>query len=129
MSDNKNIDEAFEKQEMINQKEMLKKEELKGNPGYTTDYRRKYGALSAVGGLVAFFGWVIFLIGGVATLISVFTMIKESGFTALTLGRISIMTISVTFSGLVMAGMGQSMRTMADNANNTGEILSILKRK
>ena len=120
MNENQNTNEAFENQQEVS----------KNNTIYTSNYTQKYGGLKTVGRIISFFGWIIFLIALAVTVISIFTMIKHGGLgSVLTLGSASIMSLSITFSGLVMAGMGQSMRAMADNTNNTGEILAIMKKR
>lgn len=90
-------------------------------------YSSTYSTARSVAAIVSFFGWILVGIGilGVAFLVDQTRDLKQlfSG-----MGGIgAIVSLLVSVAGLFLVASGQVVRGTVDNADNTGEILAIIK--
>ena len=103
-----------------------------------SQFRHKYGAAKFVGAMIAFVGWVVFIIGllgvvlGVGATVS--QLVSRSGLLSLSyeaslmiLSVITVISFLFLLTGLFMAGAGQHFRATVDIANMNAEMLALMK--
>jgi hypothetical protein len=87
-----------------------------------TAHRSDYDAARAISVFISFLGWIIFACGSVSGMLAIIFMgISKIPLLGLGLG--------IAVSGLFLITAGQVTRATVDNADNTREILKIIKDK
>ncbi len=90
-------------------------------------YSSTYSTARSIAAIVSFFGWILVGIG----ILGVAFLLKEAGGLkqlASGVGGIgAIVSLLVSVAGLLLVASGQVVRGTVDNADNTGEILAIIK--
>lgn len=97
----------------------------------TIPYKSKYRNARQVSYIISFFGWLI-VFGGI---VGIFVGLDASGSLARSgmlrgdAAAIAAMLpgVLISITGLVVVAAGQIVRATVDNADNTGEMLSIMK--
>jgi hypothetical protein len=90
-------------------------------------YSSTYNTARSIAAIVSFFGWVLVGIGilGVAFLLQQAGGLKQLASGVGGIG--AIVSLLVAVAGLLLVASGQVVRGTVDNADNTGEILAIIK--
>ncbi len=93
-----------------------------------TGYDAKYGATRFVGAVIAFVGWLV-IIASLAGLMGAGALADDARQDAQKMVAAGVAGFSLLFTlmGLLLAGAGQLIRAMADNTNNTGAMLALMK--
>lgn len=90
----------------------------------STDYTTTYGTARIICQFVSFVGWVVVIIG-VLILIWSIGQIKNNGFALMGL----FPAFACIMSGLASVMIGQLTRAMVDTADNTGQLLAVMKTR
>jgi hypothetical protein len=95
------------------------------------DYKMKYGAAKTVGAIIAFVGWAVIVFGIVVVILCISAAPNNAqafgGAGMLIMYAIAGLAFMISLIGLVLAGAGQLIRAAADNSNNTGAMLSLMR--
>ncbi|MFO1032676.1 MAG: hypothetical protein U1E15_00720 [Hyphomicrobiales bacterium] len=94
-------------------------------------YASKYGVARFLGRFIAFFGWLIVMLGLVAAVISIGTVVAASKDGTLQIAPVIALTpllisLSVVIAGIVQVAVGQILRATVDTADNTRRMLEIM---
>ncbi|MBU1207296.1 MAG: hypothetical protein KKH04_10280 [Proteobacteria bacterium] len=111
---------------MTNAKEFQSMKEEAAESETLTGYTSTYGTSRMIAEAVSFIGWIVVGIGILVVLV-LFAKSSEShgGFTLMSL----LPALLGIISGLLLVMTGQLTRAMVDTADNTGQMLSLLKRR
>jgi general secretion pathway protein A len=104
--------------------ESIKEDIAKGNS--PLDYTSTSGTSRMIASLVSFLGWVIVAISALILLLSLVGSLKENSGLAL-MGLFP--SLAGIISGLLLVMSGQLTRALVDTADNTGQMLAIMKNK
>lgn len=90
-----------------------------------TGYTTTYGTARMIAQCISFIGWIIVIIGCLILIVSLIQSTKDHSFALMGL----IPAFAAIISGLLLVMIGQMTRAMIDTADNTGQMLVILKNK
>lgn len=90
--------------------------------------RAQYETARTVSIAISFFGWFVF-VGGVFVAFSGITSILRAGYDTEIFIIAVLPGIGTVVSGLLLVAAGQVVKSTADSAENTSEILSLIKDK
>lgn len=98
-----------------------------GNLRKRVQYDSDYGVARGVCSLVAFFGWVLVLVGGSVTIMAIVngTNARYGGFSLLAI----LPGLGTVVSGFLMIMGAQVTRATVDNADHTREILQAISKQ
>ena len=111
----------------------MKEDAAKGNlieednrSNNTDHYTSTYDTTRMIAACVSFVGWIVF---GISILILLISLVQSTG----SYGGFALMGLFPAFAG-IMSGLflvmaGQLTRTTVDTADNTGQMLSLMKRR
>ena len=108
----------------VNDFKSLKEDVAKSD--YSTDYASTYGTARMIAQFVSFVGWVVV---GISVLILLVSLVKSTeshgGFALMGL----FPSLAGVISGLLLVMSGQLTRATVDTADNTGQMLAVMKRR
>jgi hypothetical protein len=90
-----------------------------------TRYTTTYGTARMIAQCVSFVGWIVVTIGCLILIVSLFQSTKDHSFALMGL----IPAFAAIISGLLLVMIGQMTRATIDTADNTGQMLVVLKNK
>ncbi|MGH8583064.1 MAG: hypothetical protein ACREWG_09825 [Gammaproteobacteria bacterium] len=93
----------------------------------SSEYSSTYGTARKVAGFVSFIGWILVGIG----ILGLGSLVQEAGGIKQLFSDIGaiagILSLLVSVAGLLLVALGQVVRATVDNADNTGQMLAIIK--
>lgn len=90
------------------------------------DYMTTYATARLIAQLVSFVGWVVVIISAMILVVSL-AKSRDSGGFDLMMGLLP--SFSGLISGLLLVMFGQITRATLDTADNTGQILALMKKR
>ena len=91
-------------------------------------YKSTYKTARSIAEVISFIGWFIFAVCVLGAIVTGFKMGKEEA-PALMRFLAILPWIGGMIGGILNVGIGQLIRTNVDTADNTGEMLAIMKQR
>jgi hypothetical protein len=90
-------------------------------------YSSTYSTARTIAAIVSFFGWILVGIGVLGVGFSLKDVVGLKQLVSGMGGIGAIVSLLASVAGLLLVASGQAVRGIVDNADNTGEILAIIK--
>jgi len=110
----------------VNANEFKSAKEDATKSDYSTGYTTTYGTARMIAQFVSFVGWVVVTISVLILIVSLVKSTESNGSFAL-MGLFP--SLAGVISGLLLVMAGQMTRATVDTADNTGQMLAVMKKR